>query len=357
MSIRPRRTRRDGRHPRLALMAMAIAAVTGVAACSGEADGLQADAALPTEIPPGTTLVVADQQNRLTVALEASGELDKLPFDVEFGAFQGAPSVLEAFRADAIDVGYAGDIMEVQALTAGDDVTVIGAGATDNSVALALAPGVEATGLADLRGKKLGYAEGTTQQIFLLNLLAAAGLTTEDVELVHMSLPDFPDALRSGVIDAAPLSQPVRSRYLKTPGASQLPEDLTEEFGSGHLYVYSSETALSDPATAAAAAEFVAAVVRSYQWINENPQEWIRSYVIESEGLTAEDGDAILASQGEFTFPTFDEVEQVIGSIAAGLDSVGGLPRPVDASEGVDRRFDPVIADAVAAVGASRTRD
>lgn len=347
-SPRPRR--------RLALVAMAMAAVTAVSACSGDADGIAADAPLPTEIPEGTTLVVADQQNRLTVALEASGELDKLPFEVEFGAFQGAPSVLEAFRADAIDIGYAGDIMEVQALAAGDDVKVIGAGATDNSVALALAPGVEVTELPQLKGRKLGYAEGTTQQIFLLNLLEAAGLGTEDVELVHMSLPDFPDALRSGVIDAAPLSQPVRSRYLKTPGSSQVPEELTEDFGSGHLYVYSSETALSDPATAAAAAEFVAAVVRSYQWINENPQEWVRSYVVESEGLTEEDGDAILASQGEFTFPTFDEVEQVIASIAAGLDSVGGLPRPVEASEGVDRRFDPVVAEAVTSVGASRTR-
>lgn len=348
-SLRPRR--------RTALAAMAMAAVTALSACSGDADGLAADAALPTEIPEGTTLVVADQQNRLTVALEASGELEKLPFDVEFGAFQGAPSVLEAFRADAIDVGYAGDTMAVQALAAGDDVTVIGAGATDNTVALALAPGVEIDSLDELRGRKLGYAEGTTQQIFLLNLLASAGLSTSDVELVHMTLPDFSDALRSGVIDAAPLSQPVRSRYLATPGTSQLPEELTEDFGSGHLYIYSSETALSDPATAAAAAEFVAAVVRSYQWINENPQEWVRAYVIESEGLTDADGDVILESQGEFTFPDFDEVEQVIASIAAGLDSVDALPRPVDAADGVDRRFDPVVADAVTSVGASRTRN
>lgn len=348
-SPRPRR--------RLALVAMAMAAVTAISACSADAEGIEADAPLPTEVPAGTTLVVADQQNRLSVALEASGELEKLPFTVEFGAFQGAPSVLEAFRADAIDIGYAGDIMEVQALAAGDDVKVIGAGATDNTVALALAPGVEVNGLAELRGKKLGYAEGTTQQIFLLNLLEAAGLQTTDVELVHMSLPDFPDALRSGVIDAAPLSQPVRSRYLKTPGASQLPEALTEDFGSGHLYVYSSETALSDPATAAAAAQFVAAVVRSYQWINANPQEWVRSYVVESEGLSEEDGDAILASQGRYTFPEFDEVVDVVGSIAEGLDSVGGLPRPVEATEGVDPRFDAVVAEAVTSVGGSRTRD
>lgn len=350
---------RHSPHPRrrLALVAMAMAAVTVASACSSNAEGLEPDAPLPTEIPEGTTLVVADQQNRLSVALEASGELEKLPFAVEFGAFQGAPSVLEAFRADAIDIGYAGDIMEVQALAAGDDVKVIGAGATDNTVALALAPGIEVGDLAELKGRKLGYAEGTTQQIFLLNLLEAAGLQTTDVELVHMSLPDFPDALRSGVIDAAPLSQPVRSRYLKTPGSSQVSEDLTEDFGSGHLYVYSSETALSDPATAAAAAEFVAAVVRSYEWINANPQDWVRAYVIESEGLTEEDGDAILASQGEFTFPDFAEVQEVIASIAAGLDSAGGLPRPVEAAEGVDQRFDAVVAEAAISAGASRTRN
>lgn len=103
--------------------------LTAVVACgSGSTGGgLAAESPLPTEIPAGTKIVIADQSERQQVALAASGNLDSLPFDYEFATFQGAPSILEAFRADAVDVAWAGEIMAIQSLVAGDDVRVIAA--------------------------------------------------------------------------------------------------------------------------------------------------------------------------------------------------------------------------------------
>ena len=42
--------------------------------------------------------MVADQSERLQSVLRLSGELDKLPFKIEFANFVGGPAILEAFE-------------------------------------------------------------------------------------------------------------------------------------------------------------------------------------------------------------------------------------------------------------------
>lgn len=349
------RLRRTGFTAAVALL------LTAVAACSSGSSGggLASDGALPTEIPAGTKIVIADQGERQQVALAASGQLEQLPFDYEFATFQGAPSILEAFRADAVDVAWAGEIMAIQSLVAGDDVRVIAAIQTDNSLNMGIAPGAsDIRTLEDLKGRKIGYAEGTSQQAFALRALDEAGLTVDDVTLVPMSLPDFPDALRTDQIDAAPLSEPVFSRYLQTAGATSLPREEVAGLGEGISYLYSSERALSDPATAAAIRAYVGSYIAAIDWANDNRDAWIDEYFVKSQGLTVEDGQRILDANGPSTFPHLDEsliaVQQRTADV---IDAAGELPRPVEAAEAYDLRFDEVVTEAVAATGASHTRD
>ncbi len=337
--------------------------LTAVTACgsgsSGESPSL--DGPLPTEVPPvGTKLVVADQGERQQVALEASGQLESLLFETEFATFQGgAPSILEAFRADAVDVAWAGEIMAVQSLVADDDVQVVAALQTDNGLNLGIAPGASDIGsLADLKGRRIGYAEGTSQQAFVLRALDKAGLSVDDVQLTPMALPDFPDALRSNQIDAAPMSEPVFSRYMQNPGATALSRAETADLSDGLSYLYSSKRALSDPATAAAIRSYVASYVRAQDWINDNRDAWIDAYFVTSQGLTAADGARILDAAGKTTFPRLDEnlvaTEQHIVDV---IDAAGELPpRPVEAADAFDLRFDEVIATTVADIGAGHDR-
>ncbi|MFD3809481.1 ABC transporter substrate-binding protein [Rhodococcus sp. NPDC058639] len=334
--------------------------LTAVVACgSGPAGGgLAPDSPLPTDIPAGTKIVIADQGERQQVALAASGNLDSLPFDYEFATFQGAPSILEAFRADAVDVAWAGEIMAVQSLVAGDDVRVIAAVQTDNSLNLGVAPGADIDSLAALSGKRIGYAEGTSQQAFVLRALDKAGLDVDDVTLTPMALADFPDALRSDQIDAAPMSEPVFSRYMQTPGATALPRDEITDLSDGISYLYSSAKALSDPATAAAIRAYVGAYIASVDWANDNRDAWIDEYFVKSQGLTAEDGRRILDANGPTTFPRLDEnlvaTQQHTVDV---IDAAGELPRPVEAAEAFDLRFDQVVQAAVADAGAGHVRN
>jgi sulfonate transport system substrate-binding protein len=330
-----------------------------LAACSSGAGGeLDAAAPIPTDVPPGTTLVIADQQEAQQVALRASGELDKLPFTAEFANFTGGPAILEAFRARAADVASVGDTPPIQALVAGEDVPIILGRHTDpSSTQLAVAPGVGARTIADLRGKKIAYAEGTAQQVIVLRALEKAGLTTADVELVRLQLGEFNDAVRTGQVDIAPLNEPRLTRFLTEAaprGGGVIDPAQTADISTGLNYLYARREALEDPAKAAALRAYVEHYVRSQQWINEHQDEWIRTYYVDNQGVSAEDGRRIVDSLGQITFPRLDDalVQRQQETIDV-IDRAGELPRKVRAADGFDLRFTDVVADAVPAAGAS----
>ena len=342
---------------------LAVAAVVGallLAACSGSpaGGGLDATAPLPTAVPPGTTLVIADQAEAQQVALRAAGELDRLPFTAEFANFTGGPAILEAFRAGAADVASVGDTPPIQALVAGEDVPIILARHTDpTSTQLAVAPGVGARKLADLRGKKIAYAEGTAQQVIVLRALEKAGLSTSDVELVRLQLADFNDAVRTGQVDVAPLNEPRLTRFLTEAGprgGGVIDPADTADTSSGLNYLYARREVLQDPAKAAALRAYVEHYIRSQQWINDHQDDWVQQYYVQNQGISADDGHRIVESLGQITFPRLDQalVRRQQDTIDV-INRAGELPRDVQATDGFDLRFDEVVASAVPAAGAS----
>ncbi|MEU1980801.1 ABC transporter substrate-binding protein [Nocardia sp. NPDC019395] len=341
-----------------AAVATACTVLTGCAAGSGT-DKPAADTPLPTEVPPGTTLVIADQQERFQTALRASGELEKLPFTVEFANFIGGPEILESFRAGAADVAPVGDVPPIHALAAGEDVPIVAAYQTDPlGIKLAVAPNVPVRTLADLKGRKIAYADGTAQQAAVLRALDKAGLSTSDVELVRLQLADFNDAVRTGQVDIAPLNEPRLTRFLRTPGATVIPDSETRDIYSGLGYLYARRSAVQEPDKAAALRALVAAFVRAFHWTNTHRDEWARIYYVENQKLSPDDAGRIVDSLGEFTFPRLDQqlVARQQKTIDV-IDAAGELPREARAADGFDLRFDEVIAQTVTAAGARFERE
>lgn len=342
----------------VAVASTVVALFAGCSSASTPENALAPDAALPIDVPEGTSLVIADQSEAQQTVLRASGQADSLPFEYEFANFVGGPAVLEAFRAGAADVAIVGDTPPIQALVAGQDVPIIAARQVDpNNTRLAVAAGRDITSLADLRGARIAYAEGTAQQAIVLRALAAVSLNTEDVDLVRLQLSDFPDAIRTGQVDVAPLGEPNLTRFLSNPGASVI--DISESDGTstGLSYLYARREALQDPAKAAALRAYVAAYIRAVDWANDNPEKWIEAYYVDSQGLTVEDGRRIVRSSGTVTFPVLEDalVQRQQDTIDI-IDAAGELPKKVSASDGFDLRFESVIADTVAQVGGDRDR-
>lgn len=339
------------------LLALATAATLGTSGCAEDDGpaGAAGTAPLSTEVPPGTELVIADQSERLQSALRFSGELDKLPFEVEFANFVGGPAILEAFRAGAADVAPVGDTPPIHALAAGQDVPIVAAYQTSvSSLKLAVAPGVSVPTLKDLKGRKIAYAEGTAQQAAVLRALDRAELSVDDVELVRLQLAEFLDAVRTGQVDVAPLIEPNVTRFLRTEGASLVPDEQTRGIYSGLAYLYARRAVTEDPAKSAALAALVGAYVRAYQWVNTHPEQWKQQYYVENQKVSAEDADRIVESLGDYVFPHLDQslIDRQQQTIDV-IDAAGHLPREVSASEGFDLRFDTVVTEAVTESGAA----
>lgn len=75
--------------------------------------------------------------------------------------------------------------------------------------------GQRGSSMAELKGKRIGNAQGTSGHSALLQGLAGAGLSEKDVTLVQMNVHDMPDALLSGRIDAFAAWEPTPSTTLR----------------------------------------------------------------------------------------------------------------------------------------------
>jgi len=351
-SASPRRTRTWAT---LAVLLLSPIALTGcLPGSGGEPKGphLELTAAIPDAGAKKTVLRVGDPQTQ--VALRLSGMDKNLPFKVQWANIDGGPETLEAFRADAIDVGAVADIPPLFAHWSGMDVRIIAARYTEDALQhptyeLGIAPGADVDTLADIKGKKIAYSPGQAQGALILKLLEKLGLQKNDVELVEMESVDdvYVDALGSGQVDVAPLGQslvPLLRANYGPDGAKTLSPGIRDD--AWHLYTPTE--VLEDAHKASALKRYVAVWGRAQRWIDAHPQEFARGYYVQHEGLSPEDARYIVKALGKHYVPA-----DWSSAIAREQETVDllveeqGRP-PLDLSKLYDDRFEGIGADPAA---------
>jgi sulfonate transport system substrate-binding protein len=343
---------------RRTLLSAAVGAVAlGLTACAGddEPDAELASAPLPEAVPQGATLAIGDKEHQK--AIEFSGLAGTLTFEVKWANISGGPQTLEAFRADALDLGAVADIPPIHSHWTGIPTKIVASRFRQDPLnhaiyRLGIAPGVAVAALADLRGKKIAYSPGQAQGALVLRVLHKAGLSKDDVELVE--LPSTSDvygtALASHQVEVAPIGgvqiKRYESKYGKD-GAKTIPHGLRDD--PGHLYAPIS--VLADPAKAAAIREYVGVWAKAWRWREAHPDEWIERYYVKDEGLSTEDGRWIVENTGVADIPA-----SWTEAIARHQETIDLLAKetgnkPLRAEDLYDRRYETVAADALSAGG------
>jgi sulfonate transport system substrate-binding protein len=328
----------------------------GLTACADKPDlTLTADTPLLDAVPKGTKLVIGDKEHQK--AIEFSGEAKNLTFDVEWANISGGPQTLEAFRADALDIGSVADIPPIHSHWTGIPTKIVASKYRQDPLnhaiyRLGIAPGVAVAGLADLRGRKIAYSPGQAQGALVLRVLKKAGLSKADVTLVELpSTGDvYPTALASRQVQVAPIGGVLIKRYVAKygkDGATTIAHGLRDD--PGHLYA--PVTVLADPAKAAAIRQYVQVWARAWRWREANPQEWIERYYVKDQGLTAEDGRWLVENGGVADIPSrwADAIARHQETIDLLAKETGN--KPLRAEDLYDLRFETVAADALAAGG------
>jgi sulfonate transport system substrate-binding protein len=337
----------------IAAVLLALATTFALAACGSDENGphLALSAAVPDDVPDGTVLRVGDPATQ--TALEESGLIDDLDIDVEWANISGGPKTLEAFRADAIDVGAVADIPPLFAQWTGTPVKIVAARATVDPLdhptyELGIAPGVKVKSLEDLAGKKIAYSPGQAQGALVLRVLERAGLSEDDVELVEMTSVDdsFVNALASEQVDVAPLGQALVKTYLakyERDGATTVAPGVRDDAWT----LYAPTEVIEDANKAAALKQYVAVWAQAQEWINEHPDEFAQAFYVDHEGLSEEDAKYVVEALGTFEVPTdWDETiarHQETADLLAEKQDHDEL----DLNDLYDRRFEKAIAEAV----------
>ncbi|MFG1421135.1 aliphatic sulfonate ABC transporter substrate-binding protein [Roseixanthobacter liquoris] len=141
-------------------------------------------------------LVAARQQQTLEKRLKALGVEN-----VRWVEFQFGPPLLEALSAGAVDIGTVGDTPPIFAQAAGANLVYVASAPATQSATL-VPKTSPITSVAQLKGKKVAIAKGSSAHNFTVQALKRVGLSFADIEPVYLPPADAVAAFSSGRVDA-----------------------------------------------------------------------------------------------------------------------------------------------------------
>lgn len=158
---------------------------------------------------PKTTVVrIGHQKFDPLTLVKNKGDLEKRlkPLgvtEVKWTEFPSGPPMLEALNAGSLDIARTGDAPPVIAQAAGTPFVYVGSSAPKNkSSALLVKKDSPIKKVADLKGKKVAFAKGSSANYLIVKILESGGLKWSDITPVYLAPADARSAFEQGSIDA-----------------------------------------------------------------------------------------------------------------------------------------------------------
>lgn len=218
-----------------------------------------------------STLSVGDQRGNARAILEAAGELNNLPYRLEWHEFANAAPLLEAMRAGSIDAGSVGDAPLTFAVAAGLDAKGILATQYAGN-AIIVKKGSPIHSVKDLVGKRVATVKGSSGHNLALQALAKAGVDPKSVNFVFTTPAEATLVLDQGGVDAVSTWEPYVSFATHQSGAQIIADG--KDYPALN-YLIASNTAIA--AKRAELADFTQRLTRARTWGEQHPQAYAAS--------------------------------------------------------------------------------
>ncbi len=195
-------------------------------------------------------------------------------FRLDYSEFQSGQLVIEALNGGGLDFGGMSEIPPVFAAASHtQSFRQVGVMHGDVNNQVVLVPrGSRIAGLADLKGKRVGYVRATTSQYFLIRMLESVGLRWADITPVPLGVSDGAAAFSSGALDAWAIYGFSIQRAIATEGARILKTALG--FLSGNYIVSAHVDALADPVKADLIGRYLRLIRQGQAWAATHRDEW-----------------------------------------------------------------------------------
>jgi NitT/TauT family transport system substrate-binding protein len=207
----------------LSCAALLLAAAVPVSGCRRQRGG------------GGDRLVVAAVRQPATslfFVARASGCFDDERLEVEERTFELGRDALSLMREGGADVAIAYETPTLRAAFEDERLRVLTTLHTSTrNTRLIAHPDREVDGVSDLRGGRVGVAQGSNADFFADLVLRFGGVRRSEVTLVNLAPDASVDALAKGELDAAVLSDPYAARAERVlgPGARVFQTELYTE--------------------------------------------------------------------------------------------------------------------------------
>lgn len=280
------------------------------------------------------TLQVGDQIAGTEKILTAAGELDDLPYDITWSTFTSGPPQIEALNAGQIDFAITGNTPPiVGGLT---DTKVISAYSNEaKGDAILIPQGSDIKSVADLKGKSVAVARGSSAHGHLILQLEKAGVDPGDLDINFLQPSDSKSAFESGQVDAWAVWDPYTA-IAEVGGA--VPLITAEGVSNGYGFGVASDKALADDPRAEAIDDLLGRIDRAYQWTKDNPEEWAKIFAEETgtEKAAAEINARSTRLPIALDQTVIDSQNDLIGA----FERAGVLPESFDFADQVDVPFE-----------------
>jgi sulfonate transport system substrate-binding protein len=232
------------------------------------------------------TLTVGDQKGGSKALLSAAGELDDLPYKIQWKSFTSGPPLLEALNAGAIDVGGVGNTPPLFAAAGKSKIEVVSGatmGAKGDTIVVPKDSDIKT--VADLKGKKVAVAEGSSANYNLLAQLARAGLSYKDIDVKALQPADALAAFTSRHVDAWAIWDPYTSQAELEANARVLVDG--SGLVNGLTFQAANPDSLKEKATRTALKDYLARIAKAQLWSNTHRDQWAKVWADET-GLSPE---------------------------------------------------------------------
>jgi len=275
------------RRTKLTVLGAALTTVLALAGCGGDATGNEGAVDDNGKVDLSqVTLIVGDQKGGSKALLQAAGKLDDVDYEIEWKEFTSGPPLLEALNAGAIHVGGVGNTPPLFAAAGKSEIKVV-QGATYGGAgdAIVVPPDSPIKDVADLKGKTVGVAEGSSANYNLLAQLEDAGLKYSDVTIKNLQPGDALAAFSAGHLDAWAIWEPFTSQAEQDAGAKVIADG--SKLANGYVFQVASEAGLDDPATKEALQDYLSRIAQAQVWSQTHQDDWAKVWA-EETGLSDE---------------------------------------------------------------------
>ncbi|KAA0943344.1 MULTISPECIES: aliphatic sulfonate ABC transporter substrate-binding protein [unclassified Pseudomonas] len=254
---------------------------------------------------------------------------------------QGSNRSLEYLNSGGVDFASSASLSAVLSRANGSPIKSVYVYSRAEWTALVVRKDSPYKTVTDLKGKKIAATKGTDPYLFTLRSLQQAGLTKDDVELVHLQHPDGRTALEKGDVDAWAGLDPHMAASEIQAGSRLLYRN--KNFNSYGVVSVTERYATEHPHTIATV---LGAYEKAREWAVKNPEELAKLLATES-GLPLEVAKLQL-SRTDLSSPLLT-AQDVVSSKAAApiLVSEELVRRGVNVDQVIDQLIDTSFGQAL----------